>query len=125
VRLLFDANLSPTLVAHLRSHYPGSRHVRDIGLATGSDAEIRAFAKAQNDVIVSNDSDFRERSFVEGFPPKVVWLSFGNAGTVEIADRLRQDHTASAIRGRRRGITADHFGRRADGLTARCTRRPR
>jgi predicted nuclease of predicted toxin-antitoxin system len=53
VRLLFDANLSPTLVAHLRSHFPGGRHVRDIGLAVGSDAEIWAFAKAENDVIVS------------------------------------------------------------------------
>ncbi len=96
MRLLFDANLSPTLVTHLRSHFPGSRHVRDIGLAAGSDAEIWAFARAQNDVIVSKDSDFRERSFVEGFPPKVVWLSLGNAGTLEIADRLRRDHTAIA-----------------------------
>jgi predicted nuclease of predicted toxin-antitoxin system len=96
VRLLFDANLSPTLVAHLRSHFPGSRHVRDVGLATGSDVEIWAFAKAANDVLVSKDSDFRERSFVEGFPPKVVWISLGNAGTLEIADRLRHDHAAIA-----------------------------
>ena len=57
-------------------------------------SEIWAFAKAQNDVIVSKDADFRERSFVEGFPPKIVWLSLGNAGTLEIADRLLHDHAA-------------------------------
>jgi predicted nuclease of predicted toxin-antitoxin system len=89
VKLLFDANLSPTLVAHLHQHYPGSLHVRDIGLRTGSDAEIWERAKAEGFVIVSKDTDFRERSFVEGFPPKIVWLNLGNAGTMEIAARLR------------------------------------
>ena len=89
MKLLFDANLSPTLVAHLRTHYPGSLHVRDIGLSAGSDAQIWEHAKAEGYVIVSKDTDFRERSFVEGFPPKIVWLDLGNAGTMEIAARLR------------------------------------
>jgi len=40
VSLLFDANLSPALVWHLRAQYPGSTHVRDVGLQTGSDAQI-------------------------------------------------------------------------------------
>ena len=89
MKLLFDANLSPTLAAHLRTHYPGSLHVRDIGLRAGSDAHIWEHAKAEGFVIVSKDTDFRERSFVEGFPPKIVWLNLGNAGTLEIAERLR------------------------------------
>ena len=37
-------------------------------------------------VIVSKDTDFRERSYVEGFPPKVIWLDVGNAGRRAIAD---------------------------------------
>lgn len=32
-------------------------------------------------VIVSKDNDFRQLSFLKGPPPKVVWLSIGNAGT--------------------------------------------
>ena len=96
MKLLFDANLSPTLVAHLRTHYPGSLHVRDIGLRTASDAEIWDHAKSHDLVIVSKDSDFRERSFVEGFPPKVVWLNLGNAGTKEIAARLQESQPAVA-----------------------------
>lgn len=96
MKLLFDANLSPTLVTHLRPHYPGSLHVRDLGLGAGSDAEIWERAKTEAFVIVSKDTDFRERSFVEGFPPKIVWLNLGNAGTMEIAARLRDAQVALA-----------------------------
>jgi len=94
VKLLFDANLSPTLVAHLRTHYPGSLHVRDVGLRAGSDTQIWDYATAEGCIVVSKDTDFRERSFVEGFPPKVVWLHLGNAGTIEIATRLRDAQAA-------------------------------
>lgn len=96
MKLLFDANLSPTLVSHLRTHYPGSLHVRDVGLGAGSDAQIWEHAQAEVFVVVSKDTDFRERSFVEGFPPKIVWLNLGNAGTMEIATRLRDAHAAIA-----------------------------
>lgn len=40
-------------------------------------------------MIASKDTDFRERSFVEGFPPKVIWLDVGNAGTDPIEALLR------------------------------------
>ena len=96
MKLLFDANPSPSLVAHLRSHYPASLHVRDVGLEGGSDAEIWEHAKARGFIIVSKDTDVRERSFIEGFPPKVVWLDPGNAGTIEIANRLRVAQPAIA-----------------------------
>ena len=42
-------------------------------------------------MIVSKDTDFRERSYVEGFPPKIIWLDVGNAGTVAIAELLRRE----------------------------------
>lgn len=41
--------------------------------------------------MVSKDTDFRERSFLEGFPPKLIWLDVGNAGTAEIAALLRNE----------------------------------
>lgn len=40
---------------------------------------------------MSKDTDFRERSYVEGPPPKVIWLDVGNAGTAVIAALLRSD----------------------------------
>ena len=41
--------------------------------------------------IVSKDTDFRERSYVEGLPPKVIWLDVGTAGTVVIAELLKRE----------------------------------
>lgn len=66
--LLFDANLSPALIALLSADYPGSNHVRDVGLRHGSDADIWEHAKSSTMVIVSKDTDFRERAFVDGPP---------------------------------------------------------
>lgn len=42
-------------------------------------------------MIVSKDTDFRERSYVAGFPPKIIWLDVGNAGTAAIAELLRRE----------------------------------
>jgi predicted nuclease of predicted toxin-antitoxin system len=91
VTLLFDANLSPALVKGLADEFPQSTHVREVGLATASDTEIWNFAKANGFAIVSKDTDFRERSFVDGFPPKVIWLDVGNAGTDLIASVLQRE----------------------------------
>lgn len=91
MKLLFDANLSSALVGHLQAEYPGSTHVRDVDLRAGSDAQIWDYAKASEFAIVSKDTDFRERGFVEGFPPKVMWLDVGNAGTMQIAALLRKE----------------------------------
>ena len=55
------------------------------------DRQIWDRAKAEALLIVSKDTDFRERSYVEGFPPKIIWLDVGNAGTVVIAELLRRE----------------------------------
>jgi len=74
VKLLFDENLSRKLVARLVELYPGSTHVAEAGLLESPDREIWEFAKAQDFVIVSTDSDFYELATTIGPPPKIVWL---------------------------------------------------
>lgn len=81
MKLLFDENVSPRLVAALMHDYPGSAHVRDVELRGAADARIWSYAHAQGFAIVSKDTDFRDRSFLEGAPPQVVWLDVGNAAT--------------------------------------------
>jgi predicted nuclease of predicted toxin-antitoxin system len=88
VKLLFDENLSPRLVSQLDSLYPGSHHVGSVGLAGKSDQEIWDYAAAHGFILVSKDNDFRQRCFVLGPPPKVIWLSVGNAGTSAICALL-------------------------------------
>jgi predicted nuclease of predicted toxin-antitoxin system len=84
VKLLLDENLSPKLVGYLTYEFPGSSHVELLGMRGHSDAEIWKLAKRDGYVLVSKDDDFRQRSFVYGAPPKVIWLSVGNAGTFAV-----------------------------------------
>ncbi|MDX1997372.1 MAG: DUF5615 family PIN-like protein [Thermoanaerobaculia bacterium] len=88
-RLLLDQNLSPRLSQLLGDVYPGLSHVRSHGLERASDPEIWRFALAESLAIVSKDSDFHQRSFALGFPPKIVWLRVGNCPTVRIEGLLR------------------------------------
>jgi predicted nuclease of predicted toxin-antitoxin system len=89
MKLLFDQNLSPRLAAALADAFPGSVHVRDLGLSRADDAEVWNAARDGGFAIVSKDSDFHMRSFLEGDPPKVVWLQVGNCATADIEARLR------------------------------------
>lgn len=89
MKLLFDQNLSHKLVRQLADIFPGSVHVRDVGLKTASDPVVWEYAKDNDLVIVSKDSDFHQRSFLYGFPPKVVWLRLGNCTTADIERVLR------------------------------------
>jgi predicted nuclease of predicted toxin-antitoxin system len=91
VKLLFDENLSPKLPEVLSEEYPGSVHVGNIGLRGADDQKIWHFGREQGFAIVSKDTDFRERSFVEGSPPKIIWLDVGNAGTPVIVDLLQRE----------------------------------
>jgi len=89
VRLLFDENLSPYLVDKLAGDYPDSLHVRSVGLRGRDDAAIWEYARQNDLLIVSKDNDFRQLIFLKGPPPKVVWLSVGNAGTEAICQFLK------------------------------------
>lgn len=88
MKLLLDENLSPDLVRQLAETYPDSQHVDLVRLHGQPDERIWSFARGQGYVLVSKDSDFRELSSTHGSPPKVVWLTVGNAGTVAIREVL-------------------------------------
>jgi len=90
VKLLFDQNLSHRLVKALASEFPESAHVRDVGLEKALDEPVWEYAKANSFVIVSKDSDFHQRSFLFGHPPKVVWIRRGNCSTAVIEEILRE-----------------------------------
>ena len=68
MKLLFDQNLSPSLTEALRDLFPGSLHVKDVGLDSASDAAVWVYAKEQVFVIVSKDADFRHLAFTLSKP---------------------------------------------------------
>ena len=89
MKLLLDENLSPRLIAAIVDLYPGSKHVEDFGLMSATDDEVWQFAARNDFAIASKDSDFSERSVLEGIPPKVIWLRVGNCTTEHIASVLK------------------------------------
>lgn len=90
MKLLFDENLSPKLVAKLADAYPGSAHVFDRLPPSSSDSAIWDLASGEGFTIVTKDDDFNAMSLVRGAPPKVIWLRPGNISTTAVADSLRR-----------------------------------
>lgn len=88
-RLLFDENLAPSLPQRLADLYPESVHVRDVGFATADDEQIWLHARECGYLIVTKDDDFRQRSFLRGAPPKVIWTRLGNCTTADVERALR------------------------------------
>lgn len=89
MRLLFDQNLSHRLVTALEDLFPGSLHVRSLGLAEADDLAIWNYAKDNQLVVVTQDSDYSDWNKLRGSPPKIVWLRCGNASTEQIHSKLR------------------------------------
>ena len=69
--------------------FPGSFHVRDLGLERADDLPVWDRAREDGLTIVSKDADFHQLSFVRGAPPKVIWIQLGNCTTGEIETLFR------------------------------------
>jgi len=89
MKLLYDKNLLNRLVALLAGEFPGSVHVRDLGLATATDTSVWTYAEANGFVIISKDIDFQQRAMLFGHPPKIIWIRLGNCSTARIVTLLR------------------------------------
>lgn len=89
MKLLFDQNLSRKLVNRLSDIFTESSHVQFQGLSEANDSEIWEVAKNNSFCMVTQDTDFADRSRLYGSPPKVIWLRCGNAPTAEVERILR------------------------------------
>ena len=94
MRLLFDENLSHKLVRLLADLFPDSMHMREVGLKAADDPLVWEYAKNNGLMIVSKDSDMHQRSFVFGYPPKVIWVRLGNCSTSDVERLLRRHFVA-------------------------------
>ena len=90
MKLLFDQNLSPALVARMADVFPESLHVRSLGLERAPDDAVWRFALELGLAIVTKDSDFQERGQFASASPGIVWIRRGNCSTTEIEALLRK-----------------------------------
>ncbi|WP_414566475.1 MULTISPECIES: DUF5615 family PIN-like protein [unclassified Anabaena] len=91
MKLLLDENLSDRIVYRIIDLYPSSEHVKALALTNTDDGIIWEYAKANDFVIVSKDSDFHQRSLLYGHPPMFVYLRIGNSPTSKIVQILRDN----------------------------------
>ena len=78
------------------SRFPGSRHVKALGLSTAHDRAIWDYARANGLAIISKDGDFQQLSFLHGAPPKVIWLKAGNCSVASLQQFIHR-HSAAMI----------------------------
>jgi predicted nuclease of predicted toxin-antitoxin system len=90
VKLLFDENLSPSLVRRLVDVFPDSAHVHALGLGSADDDTISKFAREHDYVVVTKDADFRALRLTFGqSASRVVRIRSGNGSTKAIEQALR------------------------------------
>jgi predicted nuclease of predicted toxin-antitoxin system len=53
--------------------------------------DVWDYAKDNDLMIVSKDSDMHDLSLVLGSPPKVIWIRLGNCSTAQVENLLRRD----------------------------------
>ncbi len=88
MNLLLDQNISFRVVPLLSDSFENVRQVKQIGLVDATDLQIWNYALRNNFTIITFDSDFIELSNLKGFPPKIIWLRFGNSSNLKIANKL-------------------------------------
>ena len=69
--------------------FPGSTHVRELGMKDAPDHLIWDQAKRDGLIIISKDTDFYQRGLLFGHPPKLVWIRRGNCSTATVESILR------------------------------------
>lgn len=74
MKLLFDQNISFRIERKLSVNYESSKHISNVGLSNATDIDIWNYAKIEQFVIVTFDSDFYDLSLINGCPPKIVWV---------------------------------------------------
>lgn len=94
MKLLLDENISFRVVQPLATIFPGSIHISDQQPQLKEDQQIFDFAKAHDFTIVSFDEDFYEIQLLKGYPPKIVWLRFGNSNNLRVVSKIIENQKA-------------------------------
>ncbi len=77
MRFLFDQNISHRILKLLPAKFSNSTSVKNEGLINATDRQIWEFAKLNDYVIVTQDSDINDLNSLYGFPPKNILDSDG------------------------------------------------
>jgi len=89
MKFWLDAQLPPSLAKWLTDNFSiEAAALRDLGLRDASDKEIFDTARQAGATVITKDSDFAELVFRHGAPPKIVWITCGNASNAHMKQLL-------------------------------------
>ena len=66
IKLLLDGNLSNRIIQRINDLFPGSTHVKAIGLGEADDNIVWDWAKQHGFTILSKDTDLHQRAILFG-----------------------------------------------------------
>jgi predicted nuclease of predicted toxin-antitoxin system len=92
-KILIDNNLSHRLIGRLQNWLVEFDHVVNHDLDESEDTIIWAFAKKNDYVILTKDTDFHFLLTLYGAPPKVIRLNIGNASNKDIIAAIEKHKT--------------------------------
>ena len=96
MKFLVDAQLPPGLALWLsRQDGCSATHLLDNHLIEKSDAEIFFFAREDDFIIVSKDSDFLDLVAYHGAPPKILFVTCGNIRNPELFSIFERNFNAA------------------------------
>jgi len=93
VKLLFDQNISFRVISKISNNFPEANQVLQLGIENYSDVELWKYAKENDFTLITFDADFYELSSLKEFPPKIIWLRFGNTKSDLIANKINVKHS--------------------------------
>lgn len=97
MKVLVDMNLSPRWVARLQSAGHDCEHWSRIGAFSASDAEIMAYARHEDYVVLTHDLDFGAiLAATSGSKPSVVQIRAENVDPDAIGERVAAALAATA-----------------------------
>ncbi len=93
MKLLLDENISYRILNAIVEIFPGSEHVTKTINHIKSDLEIFDYARQYDFTILTFDGDFYDLQLLKGYPPKIIWLRFGNSGNMKLISKISDNHS--------------------------------
>jgi predicted nuclease of predicted toxin-antitoxin system len=91
MKFLCDVHISYKVVNHLISLGYEAIHINEVlNKWYTKDNEICRFADANNLIVITKDSDFRDSYFVKGTPKKLIKINLGNISNAELIKILSE-----------------------------------
>lgn len=91
MKILLDENISWRIKKYLNLDIDKIVHIADISESRLTDDEIWNYAKLNDCIILTHDSDFVDLVTFRGFPPKIIWLRTGNIGKLNLANKINEN----------------------------------